>query len=202
VKIYREPENESMLLDDEQVKEYNNLVKKLSLTNEIKDTTPSVYIPLNDAMTKLLKALCPAEVSIEDYKKSTIPVEVLKVVDYAKQNKMFDGFLVWYADKQPDPMLIGWNYESEDARINKYSWRKDFSIIARWGDCALEMDELLKKGFESLKISLIDSAKEVLAVSETILKDPDSYVRKHLKSTLQFPRLEINGTSSLGELPF
>ncbi len=202
VKIYREPENESLLLNDDELKEYNNLVKKLQFTNEVVQTTPSVYIPINSSMDKLLKALCPATVKIKDYKKSTIPIEVLKVVDYAIENEMFDGYEIWYADKNPDPLLIGWKWQTEEAKEKGYSWQVDFSLMARWGDCAMELDELLKKGFASLKTSLIDSTKEVLSVSKSILEDPDTYVRKHLKNNVSFPTIQIDGASDFGILPF
>jgi len=202
VKIYREPENKGLILNESELKEYSDLVNKLKLTNEVVDKTPSVYIPINSSMQKLLKALCPAVVKITEYKKSTIPVEVLKVVEYGTENNMFEGYEIWYADKDPDPLLIGWNYNSEDDKKNNYTWRNNYSLLARWGDCAMELDELLKKGFQSLKISLVDSAKEVLSVSESIIKDPDTYVRKHLKSNITFPIIEINGASDLGILPF
>lgn len=202
VKIYREPENEALIINEEQLNEYKTLISKLDLKSEIKQTVPSVYVPINDAMSKLLKALCPAETNVKEYKKSTIPLEVLKVLDFAQSNEMYEGYLIWHADKDPDPLLIGWNYSNDEAREKKYSWQKDYFLMARWGDCSLELEELLKKGFESLKISLIDSAKEVLNVSKNILDDPDSYVRKHLKSSFNFPRIEINGSSNLGDLPF
>ena len=202
VKIYREPENEGLLLDENELSQYNSLVKKLNLTNENIEKTPSVYIPINTSMSKLLKALCPAVTEIKGYTKSTIPVEVLKVADYAIENKMFEGLEIWYADKNPDPLLIGWNYQDEQARIKQYTWQRDYSLIARWGDCSMEVNELLKKGFESLKISLIDSTKEVLSFSKAVLEDPDMYVRKHLKSNLSPPNIQIDGGSDLGILPF
>jgi len=202
VKIYREPENESLIINDSELKEYNSLVNKLNLTNEIVEHVPSIYTPINQSMSKLLTALCPSKVNLDKYNKSTIPLEVLKVVDFAIKNKMFEGFYVWYADKDPDPLLIGWNWQNAEAKKNKYTWQKDESLIARWGDCSMEIDELLKKGFQSLKVSLIDSAKKVINYSEGVLKNPDTYVREHLKSNLNFPTLDIRGSSDLGDLPF
>lgn len=202
VKIYREPENESIIIDEESLNEYHQLTEKLGLKNEVKEKVPNVYIALNDSMVKLLEALCPNNEEVEKYNKSTIPVEVLRVLDFAKQNEMFEGFEVWHAQSDPDPLLIGWKYLNDEDRAKDYSWNRKKYLIARWGDCAMELDDLLKKGFEILKTSLIDSTKEVQNYCNSVLSDPDGYVRKHLKSNLNPPRIDITSTSGLGELPF
>jgi len=202
VKIYREPENESLIMDEKSLSEYHSLVKKMGLSNEVQEKTPSVYIPINNAMSKLLKAICPNTQQVEEYNKSTIPLEVLQVLDYCKQNNMYEGYEIWHAQNDPDPLLVGWKYLDDNDRKNGYTFNQKKYLIARWGDCALELDELLKKGFGILKISLMDSAREVLSFSESVLKDPDSYVRKHLKRSLMAPSIKIDSTSDMGELPF
>lgn len=202
VKVYREPENEGLILDDVQLSEYHALTSKLGLQNEHKQKKPNVYLPINSAMEKMLKALCPSVVSAEKYTYSTIPLEVLQVLDFAKEQEMFDGFYVWYANQNPDPLLIGWKWQDEEAKEKKYTWKIDSFLIARWGDESLEIKELLEKGFKSLKVSLIDSATETMAFCESVLKNPDQFVRKHLKGNLNEPRIEINGSSDFGNLPF
>ncbi len=202
VKIYREPENEAIIIDEDSLKEYHELTEKLGLKNEVKEKVPNVYVAINDAMSKLLKALCPNTEKVADYNKSTIPLEVLKVLDFTKENEMFEGYEVWHAQNDPDPLLIGWKYLSDEDREKDFSWRRKYYLIARWGDCALELDDLLKKGFDVLKTCLVDSAKEVQNYTNSVLNDPDGYVRKHLKSNLNPPRIDIESTSGLGTLPF
>lgn|SRR5690606_1395143 len=202
VKIYREPENESIIIDDESLREFHQLTEKLGLKNEVKEKVPNVYIALNDGMIKLLEAICPNTEKVEEYNKSTIPLEVLKVLDFTKQNEMFEGYEIWHAQNDPDPMLIGWKYLSDEDRKNEYSWRRKKYLIARWGDCAMELDELLQTGFKILKTSLLDSVKEVKSFCDSVISDPDGYVRKHLKSNLNAPSIDIRSTSGLGDLPF
>jgi hypothetical protein len=185
-KIYREPENESLLLDESQLEEYNALALKLGFTTQEKadaNLKPNVYPILNAAMQKQLKALCPSEVDAAKYTRSTIPLEVLKVYEFALDNEMFDGFKIWYDDKAPDPMLIGWNYRSESDRKNKYTWNVDAYLMARWGDCAMEIPELLILGFERLKQTLIDNANIGMTLLKAVQEDPAAYVRKHLNGT-------------------
>lgn len=193
-KIYREPENESLVIDEAHLEEYNALALELGFTTPEKAETqkkPNIYPILNNAMKLQLKALCPVEVDANKYKRSTIPVEVLKVYKFALDNEMFDGFKIWYDDKAPDPMLIGWNYQDDNARIKEYNWQIDAYLIARWGDCAMEIPELLNKGFEALKSNLIDNAKLGLERCNSALNNPDTYVNKFLSGNSRDLRIDF-----------
>lgn len=178
IKIYRETENEELILDENKLIEYNSLIAELGISPpNVELKTPNVYPYLNNAMTKQLHALCPMKIKVEEYTKSTIPLDVLKVLQYCKGQEMFDGYQIWWDDKAPDPLLIGWKWENEDSKKNNYTWRVDRYLIARWGDCALEIPELLEKGFERIKIELIDKAKLSIEKCNSVLANPDTYVR-------------------------
>jgi hypothetical protein len=199
VKIYREKENEELILDETQLEEYNQLATKLGLqTQERQETNkiPNVYICLNTAMQKQLQALCPMVVDASKYTKSTIPLEVLKVYNFTKENEMFDGFQVWYNDVDPDPLLIGWKWQNEEAKKKEYTWRRDRFLIARWGDCAMELSELLELGFNNLKQQLLDKAKDAIFRSKMILEEPDIYVRKILKEDTSDMRIDLNTSAN------
>ena len=200
VKIYREPENENLILDENQLQEYNSIASELGLCsfeNAEKKQTPNVYICLNAAMRKQLKALCPVSVEAEKYRRTTIPLEVLKVYKFAKDNEMFDGFYVWYADKEPDPLLIGWKWQSEEAKIKDYSWQKDEYLIARWGDCAMELPELLRKGYESIKSGILESAKLAVEKATSIVNSPDTYTKMFLSGKSINIEIETSGDINL-----
>lgn len=200
VKIYREPENENLILDEEQKTEYNQLISELGFpeqSDKSKNHTPNVYPFINDAMEKQLKALCPAVSKAEKYTVSTIPLEVLKVLKFAKENEMFDEYEIWYADKEPDPLLIGKKWRSEEAKIKDYSWQKNSYLIARWGDCAMELNELLKKGYESIKLSIQDSAKLAVEKANSIVGSPDTYTRKYLNGDKLDIEIDTRGASNI-----
>jgi hypothetical protein len=188
VKIYREPENEALILDEVQLAEYNDLALELGFAtaqNAQEQNVPNIYISLNNAMEKQLKAICPIKVDADKYTKSTIPLEVLKVYKFAKDNKMFDGFHIWYNDVEPDPMLIGWNWISENDKKNNYTWCINRFLIARWGDCALELPELLELGFQKMKQELIDKAQSAIDKCNSVISNPDLHVRKILSNTTE-----------------
>ena len=181
VKIYREPENQELILDEAKLAEYNQLVEELGIASPSEEKkTPNIYQYLNVAMAKQLHALCPMYISVEKYTKSTIPLDVLKVLQYCKDQEMFDGYQIWWDDKAPDPLLIGWKWLSEDDKKNKYTWRSDKYLIARWGDCAMEIPELLDKGFQRIKQELTDKATLGIEHCNSIINNPDTYVRKVL----------------------
>jgi hypothetical protein len=196
VKIYREPENEALILDETQLAEYHELTSELGLqvVTQQEQQVPNVYTFLNSAMTKQLHAICPRHTAVVDYKKSTIPVEVLKVLKFAKDNNMYEGYEIWYNDIEPDPLLIGWNYSNDTAREKQYGWQKDRFLMARWGDCAMELSELLQVGFDKLKQELLDKAKQAISTCKSVIEDPDVYVRKVLSE--QAVSIDLTTTSS------
>jgi hypothetical protein len=181
VKIYREPENQELILDEAKLAEYNQLIEELGIAAPSEEKkTPNVYQYLNSAMVKQLHALCPMNIAVEKYTKSTIPLDVLKVLQYCKEQQMFDGYHIWWDDKAPDPLLIGWKWLDENDKVNKYTWRSDKYLIARWGDCAMEMPELLEKGFERIKQEMLDKVALGLEQCNSMINNPDTYVRKVL----------------------
>jgi hypothetical protein len=183
VKIYREPENQELILDEAKLAEYNQLMEELGIASPLEEKkTPNVYQYLNSAMVKQLHALCPMNIAVEKYTKSTIPVDVLKVLQYCKSQEMFDGYHIWWDDKAPDPLLIGWKWMSEADETHNYNWRSDKYLIARWGDCAMEIPELLEKGFERIKQELIDKATLGLEQCKSMITNSDTYVRKALNN--------------------
>lgn len=178
VKIYREPENEALIMDEKSLEEYNSLITELGISVPVAENkTPNVYTYLNSAMVKQIHALCPMHIEVEKYSKSTIPLEVLKVLQYCKGQEMFDGYQIWWDDKAPDPVLIGWKWQSEEDKVKNYTWKVDRYLIARWGDCSMEIPELLEKGFERIKIELLDKAKLAIEKCNSVLANPDTYVR-------------------------
>lgn len=197
VKIYREPENETLILDEDQLREYNELVSELGIApvEQKMDKCPNVYISLNQAMQKQLKILCPLEEAVESYKRSTIPVEVLRVLKYAKEHKMFDKYYIWSDNQKPDPILIGFNFDSENSREKGYTWNGNRYLLARWGDCALELPELLQLGYDRIKQELLDKANDAMVTLNAILTNTDVYVRKVLAGALSDISIRTNADS-------
>lgn len=197
VKIYREPENQELILDESKLAEYNQLIEELGIAPSEEKKTPNVYPYLNSAMVKQIHALCPMHIAVEKYTKSTIPLDVLKVLQYCKGQEMFDGYSIWWDDTAPDPVLIGWKWMSEEDKIKQYNWRSDKYLIARWGDCAMELPELLEKGFERIKQQLIDKANLAIESCNSVLNNPDTYVRNILADNPPTTNLSTSASETI-----
>jgi hypothetical protein len=181
VKIYRELENETLIFNEQDLEKYNSLALELGLQTKEKaeeNNCPVVYPILNEAMQRQLKALCPSSLEIEKYTRSTIPLECLTVYKFIKDNKMFDEVRIWFDDKQLDPLMIGYSWQDEEAKQKGYTWRKNKYLIARWGDCAKEIPELLNDGFLRIKNQLLEKAIEAKEKCNSIISNPDLYARK------------------------
>jgi len=181
VKIYRELETENLILDEQSLLEYNELALELGISTKEKaedNRCPVVYPILNEAMQRQLKALCPSSIEAEKYTRTTIPLEVLKVMKFCKDNQMFDDYRIWFDDKTPDPLLIGYSWRDEESKAKGYSWQKNKYLIARWGDCAKEIPQLLSDGFEVIKAELQSKAVTALEKCNSVIKHPEIYARK------------------------
>ena len=180
VKIYRELENVGLLLDEEQLEKYQSLALELGIPEVKPDKTPSVYQVLNSSQTRALEALCPASTELKNYSRSTIPVEVLQAIKFVVDNDMFDVIQVWYDDKNPDPMIIGKRYQNDNDRQKGYSWMMTSTLIARWGDCAYELSELVEMGKKRLMEEKKEKAIDLLQKINSFLEYPEIHINKPL----------------------
>ena len=180
VKIYREPENVGLLLDENELTEYQQLAEELGISGVKQGKTPSVYQTLNTVQVRALEALCPAKTELAFYNRSTIPVEVLRAIKFIKENEMFDFIKVWYDDKNPDPIIMGEKYRSQSDRDNSYTWNTEKILVARWGDCAYELNELVEMGKERIKKEYTEMAIDTQSKIHSFLEHPEVYVNKFL----------------------
>jgi hypothetical protein len=180
VKIYREPENIGLLLDENELTEYQQLAEELGIPEVKQGKTPSVYQTLNQVQIRALEALCPARSKLDSYNRSTIPVEVLRAVKFIKENEMFDFIFVWYDDKNPDPMIIGKKYNNDNDRQKGYSWTMVNTLIARWGDCAYELPELIERGKKRLVEEKKEKAIDLLQKINSFLEYPEIHINRYL----------------------
>jgi hypothetical protein len=180
VKIYREPENVGLLLDENELAEYQQLAEELGIPEVKQGKTPSIYQTLNQVQIRALEALCPAKTSLEDYNRSTIPVEVLRALKFIKENEMFDFIKVWFDNKNPDPLIVGEKYRTQGDREKEYTWNTEKILVARWGDCAYELPELVEMGKERLKREFTEKAIDKQQKIESFLQHPEVYVNKFL----------------------
>jgi len=77
---------------------------------------------MKTSVKNVFETLCPVKVNVENFETSPIPVEILDLIALSKKENYFDKLEIWYDDKSPDPCCVGFLYNNESDRANKYSW--------------------------------------------------------------------------------
>lgn len=173
VETYVVEETQELIYDDERLAEWNKYVAELGLTGQtaiVKTTkSPIPFLHMPPSLINTFKTLCPAQVSIERYSISPIPIEILSLVTLAKTEGHFEKIEIWYDDKNIDPVCVGIRHNGfyslnqkgsfdtrfdnrEDAQLSMtangvegkpYPVDPVHYLIGRWGD--------EKRSFENLK---------------------------------------------------
>jgi len=159
VELYFEKELSDVIFDNDTLDEYKNLINELGIKGQMElakgTKTPIPFPWINTSMTNICNTLCPKKVSINEYNKAPIPLDVLKQLKFAIGEKYFERIEVWYDDKTPDPFLIGITaqrygyikYQQRDVRIQNekgdnyfnneqdYEAAIEFTLIKHPGEC-------------------------------------------------------------------
>lgn len=180
-------DTKSLIHDVEQIDEWRakceslGLTKQLDLASEEKSPIPFEY--MNETAKRVYEVLCPRKVDLDRYDKTPIPVEILGLLQLSKNEKYFDKIQIWYDDKSPDPLAIGFKMK------DSYEWNADKYLIGRWGDVLRPFEELKEKAIkiftESRRISLTREISQKKQELETI--DVDVAAHFDVQATLSVP---------------
>lgn len=109
--IYQDQELLDISFEIDSLDEWKKLNEELGLSKQLEFTksakSPIPYPYINESMKRMIGVLCPCKVSVEEYNKTPIPLEVLKQLSYSKSENHFNRYEIHYDDKSPDPFLIG-----------------------------------------------------------------------------------------------
>lgn len=171
--IFIEPELETLHEDGE---EWQSICQELQLNNQLAKTgkverVGAPYMKMDPRTERLFEILCPVSTTIEEYTASTIPLDVLKEVKRCKDNQWFPMIMVWYDDKSPDPIVIG--YEKDQYQGHKY-------MIARWGDEILPFEQLFTKAIDRLRDAYRRALSMLISDCKTRLEDVDGEIKAYI----------------------
>ena len=111
VENYFQQELSDIVFEVESLEEWKQLKDELGLIGQEKVSkgkeSPIPYPFMNTKLIRVAETLCPEKVSIKQYDKTPIPLEVMKIAAFVTKEKHFQEIQVWYDDKSPDPFLIG-----------------------------------------------------------------------------------------------
>ena len=153
--VYMQDELQEVVTDLEKNEEWKALIERAGLTGQaelltVKEKSPIPFIPMNEEMMHVYRTLCPADMIVDKYNKSAIPIRALSAIALCKQERYFGEIMVWYDDKKWDPLVVGF-------KTDRYHSRDAF-LIARWGDELRSFPELkalaVKRKLEEMKLKL------------------------------------------------
>lgn len=212
VKLYFNEELADVTLNQEDAEKYEELMSKLNIARTHQDSSSNSIIPyvsVNTSMFNVINTLCPISVSYKDYNVTSIPLDVLKAIDFCVDKKFFQEIEIHYNDENPDPFVIGVNRKwYNNAKNEKGDWKlydtKEECIadeinngaayeksnmtrkylIAKWGDEHKPFDVLMKEASEKLKNSIGSKLRSQKSSIENKLSALDDNINLYLLGKL------------------
>ena len=172
--IFIEPEL-SELEQPEQAQQWFEIATKLGLSEQLihasrsEEKMPPPYMHIDLRTGRIIKTLCPVQVSYTNYRASTIPLDVLEEIEKCVRNKWYSKIDICYDDKSPDPFVIGFTH-------HEHSWKRDMHLIARWGAELIPFEMLEKKAIDRLRNTAKNKLSELKFRTEMALSDVDAYI--------------------------
>lgn len=177
VELFLQPELEEIVIDADKKSEWEQKVKDLGLTGQLELTanspkdSASPYTFMNQQMKIVFETICPTKMLVEKYNKTAIPIEVLSHIALCKQEGYFKKMEVWYDDKNPDPVVVGYVTDSYSSSI--------LHIIARWGDEVVPYEQLVEKAIKRYTEAYKLAVQETRNKCEEYLKTADLKVKQY-----------------------
>lgn len=141
-------ETVDLLHDNDQLDKWNERVEELGLIGQKtiikKDKSPIPFMWMNNSLLATFEILCPTKVDVDKYDKTPIPVEILDLISLSNNEGHLDLIEVWYNEKSPDPVCIGYKFDpktKDDLWYKKYQAQK--YLIGRWADVKASLDSLV-----------------------------------------------------------
>lgn len=137
------------------------------------------YRAMDDADKRVVKALCPQECKISDFKREVIPFRVLELAANALANKWFTELRVCYTENNADPFLVGvveerMQYSSTNPDAGTYMAERARFLIARWGDELMSWPDLVKRAKEIWKAEKTAELHNKIVESQACLDSIDA----------------------------
>ena len=152
------------------------LDKQLAHADKSEERKAPPYMYVDPKTSRTITTLCPVQVKYQDYKTSTIPLDILKEIQKAEKNGWYSKICICYDDKSPDPFVVGFTKADN-------SWNADIHLIARWGAELLPFEILEQKAIARMKDQATTALKELQFKINTALEDVDKFTKSMLGGT-------------------
>lgn len=161
-------ESKELIYDSDKIQEWKEKCEELGLAQQLAlanhEKSPIPFECMNTVSLRVYETLCPAREDYKLYHKTTIPLQVLSLIALSEKEGYFSRIEIWFDDKTPDPIAVGFIKDGE--------WASKQYAIARWGDVLRPFDELKTKAVEvsnTLKhLALKEKLQKLVTYSPTL----------------------------------
>lgn len=163
-------ESKELIYDSDKIQEWKEKCEELGLSEQLKlaapEKSPIPFECLNTVSLRVYETLCPMKENYKKYHKTTIPLEVLSLIALSEKENYFESIEIWYDDKTPDPIAVGYVKDGE--------WSRKQYSIARWGDVLKPFEELKEKAKGVFKSTQVYNLKRKISECTSMLSDIDN----------------------------
>jgi hypothetical protein len=189
IEIFIEPELEDLELTENSTEWFKicselGLDTQLNYANKSEEKKAPPYMFIDPKTSRIISTLCPRQVIYQNYKASTIPLDVLKEIQKAEKNGWYSRICICYDDQSPDPFVIGFTH-------SEHSWNCNLHLIARWGGELLPFEILEQKAIQRMQDAAKKALKELQFKVNSALEDID-FFNKCLLSGEKVPEFNFS----------
>lgn len=160
-KLFLIDEHKETIFEGAEIEKWKALVDELGLVEQAKliegNKSPLPFPVMTEAQQVVYSAILDNHVDYKQFTGEAIPLSVLSLIAFAEKEKHFVKIEIWHSRQNPDPLVVGLNWGSEDDKKNDYYWRMIPSLIAQWGPKIKPLSELLPL-YDTYKRSELDQS--------------------------------------------
>lgn len=152
------------------------LIQQLGLSGQLKLSNPETatrfpYPRLSASQAAVFETLFPEKASVRDYAQGIIPLRVLQVIAFCKDQPQTKHLEIWHAESvKEDPILIG---APESYSSERY-------LLARWGDALPTFEEMTEKALVKAEAVMRADMGKALSKLKGFLENTKDIARAYL----------------------
>ena len=199
VETFLVEETINLIHDNDALQKWNERVAELGLTGQsevltVKDKSPVPFMWMNSAIIATFETLCPTKVLVEKYNKTPIPLEILDLIAFSKNEGYFYKMEIWYNEKEKDPVCVGYVLNTKENDRNDEWYKNHYAakyLIGRWADVKASLDTLTKR------------ARAIFISNETAHQEQRMRdAKRSIEDVEQTANNKFGGAMPLTDLPF
>jgi hypothetical protein len=133
-------EHQEVIFDNDKLEEWKALAEELGATGQLeltdKKNKSSSMVPfpvMTEAEATIYGELFNQKQPYKKFRAEAIPIEGLSLIALAEKENYFDSIQVWYSTDNPDPIIVGKRFRSDNDRENGYDWNMFKYWVFQWG---------------------------------------------------------------------